>query len=212
MYTHACNIASRFLNLRTLHRVGKYFIQLCGTTPCMVNGSEEIKATIEAHLGIKEGETSADGMWTLKEVCVVRVWNYDAACSASAAPACFYSVCIVCARHSFSNLFVRVLGFRYHAYINELSRGPLCLHHFHDVFFASPHCVQVECLGACANAPMIQINDDFYECLTPATTKQVLDSFTAGEWLISRTMPTSTWCALKTRTQLQLELLLCPRF
>lgn len=36
-------------------RVGKYFIQLCGTTPCMVNGSEEIKATIEKHLGIHDG-------------------------------------------------------------------------------------------------------------------------------------------------------------
>ena len=36
-------------------RVGKYFIQLCGTTPCMVNGSEEIKKTICKHLGIEEG-------------------------------------------------------------------------------------------------------------------------------------------------------------
>lgn len=35
--------------------VGKYFIQLCGTTPCMVCGSEDIKKTIESHLGIKEG-------------------------------------------------------------------------------------------------------------------------------------------------------------
>lgn len=66
---------------------GKYFIQLCGTTPCMVNGSEDIKSAITKHLGIGEGETTADGLFTLKEV---------------------------------------------------------------------------ECLGACANAPMIQINDDFY--------------------------------------------------
>ena len=35
--------------------MGKYFIQLCGTTPCMVNGSEEIKAAIEKHLHIKDG-------------------------------------------------------------------------------------------------------------------------------------------------------------
>ena len=75
--------------------VGKYFIQLCGTTPCMVCGSEDIKKTIEEHLNIKEGTTSEDGMWTLREV---------------------------------------------------------------------------ECLGACANAPMIQLNDDYYECLTPKTT------------------------------------------
>jgi len=36
-------------------KVGKWFIQLCGTTPCMINGAEEIKAAIEKHLGIKEG-------------------------------------------------------------------------------------------------------------------------------------------------------------
>ncbi|KAI1093195.1 thioredoxin-like [2Fe-2S] ferredoxin-domain-containing protein [Rostrohypoxylon terebratum] len=34
--------------------------------------------------------------------------------------------------------------------------------------------IEVECLGACVNAPMIQINDDFYEDLTPETTKQLL--------------------------------------
>lgn len=76
-----------FYTMFNRERVGKYFIQLCGTTPCMVNGSEEIKATICKHLGIEDGGTTPDGMFTLKEV---------------------------------------------------------------------------ECLGACANAPMIQINDDFY--------------------------------------------------
>lgn len=35
---------------------------------------------------------------------------------------------------------------------------------------------EVECLGACANAPMVQINDDFYEDLTPETTKTLLDA------------------------------------
>ncbi|KAK8042001.1 hypothetical protein PG993_006524 [Apiospora rasikravindrae] len=34
--------------------------------------------------------------------------------------------------------------------------------------------VEVECLGACVNAPMVQINDDYYEDLTPETTKQLL--------------------------------------
>ncbi|KAI2625880.1 thioredoxin-like [2Fe-2S] ferredoxin-domain-containing protein [Hypoxylon sp. NC1633] len=34
--------------------------------------------------------------------------------------------------------------------------------------------IEVECLGACVNAPMIQINDDYYEDLTPETTKQLL--------------------------------------
>ena len=59
-------------------KVGKYFIQLCGTTPCMVCGSEEIKKTIEDHLHIKEGETTADGLFTLREVeCLVRDSTLD---------------------------------------------------------------------------------------------------------------------------------------
>lgn len=44
-----------FYTMFNRERVGKYFIQLCGTTPCMINGSEEIKQTIEKHLGIKSG-------------------------------------------------------------------------------------------------------------------------------------------------------------
>lgn len=68
-------------------KVGKFFIQLCGTTPCMLCGSEEIMQTIQKELGIKDGETTKDGMFTL---------------------------------------------------------------------------LQVECLGACANAPMVQINDDYF--------------------------------------------------
>lgn len=84
---------------------GKYFIQLCGTTPCMVCGSEDIKAAIEGHLGIHDGETTPDGLFTLLEV---------------------------------------------------------------------------ECLGACVNAPMIQLNDDFYECLTPETTVEILEACKKG--------------------------------
>lgn len=87
-------------------KVGKYFIQLCGTTPCMVCGSEEIKQTIEKHLGIKNGGTSEDGMFTLLEV---------------------------------------------------------------------------ECLGACANAPMIQLNDDYYECLTPETMVALIEDCKKGK-------------------------------
>lgn len=91
-------------------KVGKFFIQLCGTTPCMLCGSEEIMQTIQKELGIKDGETTKDGLFTL---------------------------------------------------------------------------LQVECLGACANAPMVQINDDYYvsiceldevqECLTPKTTIELLN-------------------------------------
>lgn len=87
-------------------KVGKYFIQLCGTTPCMICGSEDIKGTIEKHLGIKNGETTKDGLFTLLEV---------------------------------------------------------------------------ECLGACANAPMIQMNDDYYECLTPKSMVELLEACKANE-------------------------------
>lgn len=40
-----------FYTMFNREKVGKYFLQLCGTTPCMVCGSEEIKKTIENHLG-----------------------------------------------------------------------------------------------------------------------------------------------------------------
>lgn len=94
-----------FYTMFNRDKVGKYFIQLCGTTPCMMCGSEEIKRTIEEYLDIEEGSTTKDGMFTLREV---------------------------------------------------------------------------ECLGSCANAPMIQLNDDYYECLTPETTIQLLKACQAG--------------------------------
>ncbi len=94
-----------FYTMFNREKTGKYFIQLCGTTPCMICGSEDIKKTIENHLHIKEGETTKDGMFTLREV---------------------------------------------------------------------------ECLGACANAPMVQMNDDYYECLTPETTIQLLEACKKG--------------------------------
>jgi NADH-quinone oxidoreductase E subunit len=40
--------------------------------------------------------------------------------------------------------------------------------------------VEVECLGACVNAPMVQINDDFYEDLTPQSLEKLLDDLAAG--------------------------------
>uniref|UniRef100_A0A2P2HYQ2 NADH dehydrogenase flavoprotein 2 n=1 Tax=Hirondellea gigas TaxID=1518452 RepID=A0A2P2HYQ2_9CRUS len=40
---------------------------------------------------------------------------------------------------------------------------------------------EVECLGACVNAPMIQVNDDYYEDLTVADTKQILNALSKGE-------------------------------
>jgi NADH-quinone oxidoreductase E subunit len=40
---------------------------------------------------------------------------------------------------------------------------------------------EVECLGACVNAPVVQINDDFYEDLDPTSLQKVLDAFRRGE-------------------------------
>ncbi|GAB5357559.1 hypothetical protein AAMO2058_000384600 [Amorphochlora amoebiformis] len=88
--------------------VGKYHIQLCGTTPCMVAGcgAETIKKVVMDELKIGEGETTPDGLFTLTEV---------------------------------------------------------------------------ECLGACVNAPMIQVNNkEFYEHLTPESMKALLDTWKAG--------------------------------
>ncbi|KAF9895649.1 NADH dehydrogenase flavoprotein subunit 2, partial [Lobosporangium transversale] len=79
---------------------------LCTTTPCQLCGSTEILKTIESHLGIKVGETTKDGKFTL---------------------------------------------------------------------------VEVECAGACVNAPVLAVNDDYYEDLTPETTIKVLDSFKTGK-------------------------------
>jgi len=41
--------------------------------------------------------------------------------------------------------------------------------------------IEVECQGACSNAPMMVVNDDFYEDLTPKTTKAILDAFKSGK-------------------------------
>ena len=49
-------------------KVGKYHLQVCGTTPCQLRGSDKIIEACEKHLGIKEGETTADGLYTIQEV------------------------------------------------------------------------------------------------------------------------------------------------
>ena len=85
--------------------VGKYHVQVCGTTPCMLRGSDDIIAACKKR-GMKKGEVSEDGLWTLTEV---------------------------------------------------------------------------ECMGNCATAPMVQINDDNYEDLTPERLDVVLDALAKGE-------------------------------
>lgn len=51
-----------------LQPVGKYLIMLCQGTACHVNGSEKIEKAIKDELGISDGETTEDGLFTLKNV------------------------------------------------------------------------------------------------------------------------------------------------
>lgn len=95
-----------FYSMYNLAPVGKYLVQICGTTPCHLCGAADIIKACTDHLGIGMGETTRDGLFTLMEV---------------------------------------------------------------------------ECLGACVNAPMIQINDDFYEDLTAESMKAILDALAAGK-------------------------------
>ena len=94
-----------FYTMYNIAPVGRFHVQVCGTTPCMLRGSDDILAACYAR-GMKKGHTTSDGMWTLTEV---------------------------------------------------------------------------ECMGNCASAPMVQINDGNYEDLTPERLDAVLDALARGE-------------------------------
>ncbi|KAJ3337072.1 hypothetical protein HDU93_001695 [Gonapodya sp. JEL0774] len=85
--------------------IGKYFLQLCTTSPCLVCGADKVLDSIKEHLKIDVGETTPDGLFTL---------------------------------------------------------------------------VEVECAAACTNAPVLAINEDYYEDLTPEITVKILDELAAG--------------------------------
>lgn len=57
-----------FYSMYNLKPVGKYMFEVCQTGPCMLNGSDDIIKYIYDTLGIKPGETTADGLFTLKTV------------------------------------------------------------------------------------------------------------------------------------------------
>lgn len=57
-----------FYSMYNLKPVGKYLFEVCQTGPCMLNGSDGIIDYIKQKLGISVGETTADGMFTLKTV------------------------------------------------------------------------------------------------------------------------------------------------
>lgn len=55
-----------FYTMFNLKPVGKYVFEICRTGPCMLNGSDDIIEYIKTKLNIKEGETTPDGLFTLK--------------------------------------------------------------------------------------------------------------------------------------------------
>lgn len=57
-----------FYTMFNLKPVGKYVLEVCQTGPCMVQGSDDIIDYIKKKLDIEAGETSADGLFTLKPV------------------------------------------------------------------------------------------------------------------------------------------------
>jgi NADH-quinone oxidoreductase subunit E len=57
-----------FYSMYNLKPVGKYLFEVCQTGPCMLNGSDQIIDYIKQKLGIGVGETTADGLFTLKTV------------------------------------------------------------------------------------------------------------------------------------------------
>ncbi len=57
-----------FYSMYNLKPVGKYMFEVCQTGPCMINGSDQIIDYIKQKLGIAVGETTSDGMFTLKTV------------------------------------------------------------------------------------------------------------------------------------------------
>ncbi len=103
-YIRVMEVAT-FYTMFALKPVGKYFVQLCGTTPCMLRGSEELKKVCADVIGVQNTVTS-DGVFS---------W------------------------------------------------------------------LEVECLGACCNAPMVQVNQDYYEDLTPDNFRQLLADLKAGK-------------------------------
>jgi NADH-quinone oxidoreductase subunit E len=90
-----------FYTMFNMKPIGRHHIQVCRTLPCALGGAEKVTAFLTQKLGIKPGQTTEDGRFTLSEV---------------------------------------------------------------------------ECLASCGTAPMMQINDDYYENLTEEKIDRILDT------------------------------------
>jgi len=94
-----------FYTMFNLEPVGKFHVQLCGTTPCRLRGADDLEKVCRERIG-EQGHVTGDGKFS---------W------------------------------------------------------------------IEVECLGACVNAPMAQINYDYYEDMTAESFNKVLDGLAAGK-------------------------------
>jgi len=94
-----------FYTMYNLAPVGKYFVQVCTTTPCMIRGSGKVVEMCKKHISEKQGHVNKelDSSW-----------------------------------------------------------------------------IEVECLGACVNAPMVQINEDYYEDLNAEKAEKIFNNFKEG--------------------------------
>ncbi|HEY7218306.1 MAG TPA: NADH-quinone oxidoreductase subunit NuoE [Candidatus Binatia bacterium] len=90
-----------FYSMYNTKPIGRHHIQVCRTLPCALGGAEKITAFLTQKLGIKPGQTTAEGRFTLSEV---------------------------------------------------------------------------ECLASCGTAPMMQVNDDYYENLTEDKITEIIES------------------------------------
>ena len=99
-YINVYEVAN-FYSMYNLSPVGKYFVQVCTTSPCLIRGADKLVKACKEKISEKENKISKDGKCS---------W------------------------------------------------------------------VEVECLGACVNAPMMQINNDYYEDLDEKKTKDIIDS------------------------------------
>jgi len=95
-----------FYFMYNMKPIGKHHLQLCGTTPCMLRGSDDVMRACNEAAHVKVGQTSGDGLFTLTEV---------------------------------------------------------------------------ECLGACVNAPVLQVDDDYFEDLDYDRTVALIEALKRGE-------------------------------
>ena len=105
-YIKAYEVAT-FYSMFNLSPVGKYFVQVCTTTPCMIRGAKKITDLCKKHISQKQ---------------------------------------------------------------HELSENKIC------------SWTEVECLGACVNAPMMQINEDYFEDLNESKTEEIIQKLLRDEF------------------------------